>query len=273
MYFAIDIGGSKTRVAGSLDCVNFDEPKIYDTPKTLPENLEEIKKIILGKISGSGDHVQAIAIGIAGTLNESHSVLMRAPHLVGWENFDIKEFFEKDFGQEIIFIENDTELVGLGEYTNGAGQGSKNMVYMTISTGIGGVKIVDGSFEGNKFGFEPGHMIMNAETGETWEDLASGTAVQKKFGMHPREVAKTEYWPMIERYVCEGLHNVILHWSPDLLVVGGSMANDLNADRLRAGITDLMKIHPALPEIKLATLGSLGGVYGGFAFLKKKFNV
>lgn len=49
MYFATDIGGSRTRVAGSKDCISFDEPVIFNTFKNLPENLSEIKKVILEK--------------------------------------------------------------------------------------------------------------------------------------------------------------------------------------------------------------------------------
>jgi predicted NBD/HSP70 family sugar kinase len=274
MYFATDIGGSKTRVAGSLDCINFDEPIIFDSFLNLSDTLSKIKEIIFEKLEkNQTEKCQGIAIGIAGTLDETHSSLLRAPHILGWENLNIKTFFEKDFSEAKIFIENDTQMVGLGEYFHGAGKGFDNMVYITISTGIGGAKIVNGDFEINKFGFEPGHMILNAETGETWEDLASGTAIEEKFDMHPREVAQTSNWAQIEKYIYEGLHNVILHWSPEILVIGGSMSKDLNVERLKTGIAEIMKTHPSLPEIKIAELDSLGGIYGGFEYLKNKLGL
>jgi predicted NBD/HSP70 family sugar kinase len=271
MYFATDIGGSKTRIASSFDCLNFDEPVIFDSYKKLSETLFKIKEIIIEKLNeNENQKLEALIIGIAGTLNEDHSMLLRAPHILGFENLNIKSFFEKEFSGAQIFIENDTQIVGLGECFHGAGRGFSNLVYITVSTGIGGVKIVNGEFEINKFGFEPGHMILNADTGETWEDLASGTAIEKKFGMHPRDVAKTEHWPLIEKYIYEGLHNVILHWSPEILVIGGSMSRDLNIQRVKVGLSEIMKTHPSLPEIKLSELDSLGGIYGGFAYLKNK---
>lgn len=269
MYIACDIGGTKTRIAGSTDLNGFDEPVIEETP----DNPEDGLKLIVEnakKLAGE-EKIDGICVGIAGVLNQEHEYLIKSPHLNAWEKVPIKEFLSKELDTNV-YLENDTDLVGLGEATDGAGKGKEIVVYITISTGVGGVKIVKGSFVENRFGFEPGFLILNNETLENFEDLCSGTAVEKKFGMHPKEVAKTDDWQEIEKNICVGLHNCILTWSPDVLVVGGSMSKDLDADRLKKGIGDLMKIHPSLPEIKIAELGSTGGLNGGFAFIKSRIN-
>jgi predicted NBD/HSP70 family sugar kinase len=265
MYIACDIGGTQFRVAKSSDLVEFDEPIIEATPNNPKDGLKLIAETIRN-LAGK-DEIKAIVLGIAGIINPTKEFLLKSNHLSEWERVPIKEFFEREFGAKI-FIENDADMVGLGEALAGAGKGFDSVVYITISTGIGGTKIVRGNFEKNKFGFEPGYQILNNETGENWEDLASGTAVEKKYKMHPKDVAKTDAWLTVERDVSIGIHNSILHWSPDVVVVGGSMARDLDANKIREQISKLMKIHPEIPEIKIAELGSIGGIFGGFAYLK-----
>lgn len=278
MYIACDIGGTKFRVAKSKDFINFSEPVIEETPDSPREGIEFIIETIKN-VSGT-DEIKGVCIGIAGVLDRNHNQLLKSPHLPDWERIDLKEKFQRGLaglgensGSPKIYIENDTDIVGLGEAVSGAGRGFEICTYITISTGIGGVKVVNGQFEKNRHGFEPGFQILNNETGENFEDLCSGTAVEQKFNQHPKDVAKTEAWQEIEQNIAIGLHNSIIHWSPDVLVIGGSMSKDLEADRIAGLINSLMKIHPELPEIRIAELGSIGGIHGGFAFLKQKFDL
>lgn len=282
MYIACDIGGTKFRVARSDDLggravlgapPKFQDPIIEETPANPREGLRLIAETI--KNVANGDQIDAMIFGIAGVLNPTHDFLLKSPHLPEWERVPLREFFSREFvGDAIknsvpkIFIENDTDIVGLGEAVAGAGRGFEIVVYITISTGIGGAKIVNGQFERNRFGFEPGHQILKAETKETWEELASGSAIERRFGLHPCDVARLPAWRDVEDDIAVGLYNSILHWSPDVVVVGGSMARDLDAERLRQGVARLMKIHPQLPEIRIAELGSIGGISGGFAYLR-----
>jgi glucokinase len=266
-YFVCDIGGTKTRIARSRDLESFDEPIIVETPSDSTTGLNLIGENILAL--SEGQKIFAVSAGIAGVLNADHSALLKSFHLPTWQNLPIKDILESKLDTKV-YLENDTSIVGLGEALYGAGKGFSKVAYISISTGIGGVKIFDGKFERNKFGFEPGFQILNHTTKENFEDLASGTFVQQKFGMHPKEVAQTENWEAIVDVIAVGLHNSIVHWSPEVLVVGGSMSNDLKANILEQKISAMMKIHPELPKIKIAELGSIGGLYGGLAFLKEK---
>lgn len=270
MYFACDIGGTKTRIAMSLDCVKFDDPIIEQTPDNPADGIQLVIETI--QRLSKGEKIDAVAVGIAGVLNETHSFLLKSPHLISWEKIPIKEKMERSLDTKV-HLENDTDIVGLGEAVAGSGRGFDICVYITISTGIGGVKIIKGKFEKNRYGFEPGFQILNVETGENWEDLASGTAVEKKFGMHPKDIAQSNNWDKIEEYVAMGLHNSIVHWSPDVIVLGGSMSRDFDAERMRNKIFKYMKIHPTIPEVRIAELGSIGGVHGGFAFLRQYYSL
>lgn len=270
MYFACDIGGTKIRIAASKDCVKFDTPVIEATPPNPEDGLELIIDTIT-RLAGD-EKIEGVCVGIAGVLNPTHSFLLISPHLPQWERVPVKEKLERKLDTKV-FVENDTDIVGLGEAVAGSGRGHEIVVYITVSTGIGGVKIINGQFEKNRYGFEPGHQILNVETGENWEQLASGTAVEKKFEMHPKDVAKTSDWDQIEEYVAIGVHNSIIHWSPDVVVLGGSMSRDFDADRIREKVGKYMKIHPDLPVINIAELGNIGGIHGGFAFLKKSCNL
>jgi len=51
------------------------------------------------------------------------------------------------------------------------------------------------------------------------------------------------------------------------------MARDFNVENIKTTLKDLMKIHPELPEIKIAELGSIGGIYGGFSYLRQRHQV
>lgn len=264
-YFVCDIGGTKTRIARSTDLQKFDEPVIFETPNDAIMALNLIGQNILSL--SQGQEIKAVCAGIAGVLDAGHTTLLKSFHLPTWQNLPIKEILETKLNTKV-YLENDTSIVGLGEAISGAGRGFSNVVYISISTGIGGVNVIDGKYHENKFGYEPGFQILNHVTKENFEDLASGTFVEKKFGMHPKQVAKTENWEPIVDVIAVGLHNSIVHWSPDILVVGGSMSNDLRADILTQKISAIMKIHPALPVIKIAELGSIGGLHGGLAFLR-----
>lgn len=270
MYFACDIGGTKLRIAASKDCVKFDEPVIEETPDNPADGLDLVIQTI--KRLSDGEKIDAVCVGIAGVLNNNHEFLLKSPHLTSWERIPIKSKLEKALDTKV-HIENDTDIVGLGEAVSGAGRGKEIVVYITVSTGIGGVKVINGKFEKNRYGFEPGHQILDVNTKEDWEDLASGTSVEAKYGMHPMDVAKTKDWDQIEDYVAIGVHNNILHWSPDVVVLGGSMAKDFDVNNIREKIKGYMKIHPELPDIRIAELGSIGGIYGGFAFLKGYYNL
>lgn len=271
MLIIFDIGGSKTRIARSDDGKSFSDPIYIDTPTN---GNDGIKKLIeeIARIS-EGRPISAIAGGIAGVLNDDHSELVQAPNLPGWQFRPLKTPLMKSFRCPVYF-ENDTNIVGLGEAIAGAGRHYPIVVYITISTGVGGSRIVNETIDLARVGFEPGHQIINHETGETLEQLISGKANEFRYKTKITEIPK-EAWRKIAKQTAVGIYNTILHWSPDVVVLGGSMITKpigIPMKDILYELKHLPQIFPTLPTIKKATLGDFGGLYGGLAYLKNKIN-
>ncbi len=252
MYLLFDIGGTKMRVAVSRDGQTFLEPEIITTPET-PQQIAEALKNLADQLSNN-EPLQIVCGG-----------LTRKKLSAGDE---IRKLFSCP-----VYIENDTAVVGLGEAVSGAGQGSKILAYLTISTGVGGVRLVDGQIDHQAEGFEPGHQIIDYHDPlKHLEDYISGTAVRARTGQAPHTITDPLFWAEMARLAAVGVHNVIVHWSPDVVVVGGSMMKKVGIpiDLLRQEITAISKVYKICPEIRLATLEDLGGLYGALALARLK---
>lgn len=279
MYILFDIGGTNMRVAFSRDGMNFEEPKIIPTPKDFDAGMRAIKN--LATELSHGEKFIAAGGGIAGALSRDRSVFLNGPHLAGWNGKPIKKALEDALGAPV-FIENDTAIVGLGEAVAGAGKEHEIVAYMTVSTGVGGVRIVGKKIDVSRMGFEPGHQIIDADaslcktsvcgTGFDLEGAVSGTAVALRYGKKPYEITDTAFWEEMARVLAYGLNNTIVHWSPDIVVVGGSMMKEIGIpiDRVRAHLRGILHIYPELPLIEHSTLGDLGGLHGALAYIKQK---
>lgn len=84
-----------------------------------------------------------IGIGAPGPLDPRSGVIISSPNLAGWTNIPLRDQLSEHFGVPV-FLGNDANVAALGEWRFGAGQGTDNMIYLTISTGIGGGVIADG---------------------------------------------------------------------------------------------------------------------------------
>lgn len=280
MYLVFDIGGTKMRVARSKDGTVFDRYTILPTPADFKVGMQKFEEIGLDLLEGK--KVQGIAGGIAGPVLKNKSGLGDARNLPGWARQPFVKSLKKIFGAKVpVHIENDTAVVGLGEAHFGAGRGAGILVYITISTGVGGVRIVHGGIDANRYGFEPGHQIIDFDTaknscshcGESGhlEGYVSGTALERKYGKHASEITDMKVWKEAGRVLGIGLANTILHWSPDRVVLGGSMMKvpGIPLDAVRASLKEHLTIFDDLPEIKKATLGDLGGLYGGLVLIRQ----
>lgn len=262
------------RVAVSKTDDSMEDPKILLTPKDFDEGIALIKTTA-DALSG-GQKIQAAVVGIAGVLDAEKSKLLTSPNLPGWVGKPIKEKLYKEF-ECLVFVENDAGLAGLGEAVYGAGKGKEIVVYMTISTGVGGTRIVNGKIDARRMGFEPGHQIIDVGTvwGEAYEALMlqnviSGSAFEKRFKKKAYEITDPKIWDEAARLLAFGLNNSIVHWSPDIVVLGGSMMKEVGIpiDRVRFHLKSVLKIFPETPPIEKAVFGDSAGLYGGLAYLK-----
>ncbi len=84
-----------------------------------------------------------IGIGVPGPLDPHSGVIISSPNLTGWTNIPLRDQLSEHFDMPV-FLGNDANVAALGEWRFGAGHGTDNMIYLTISTGIGGGVIADG---------------------------------------------------------------------------------------------------------------------------------
>jgi len=270
-----DIGGTRSRFACSPDGIEMGEPEICDTPQDFDEAIDLFSNLCK-KVCG--DNVHKAVGGIAGALNKEKTGLYRAPNLMHWEGRD----FTKEFGEKIkapVYIENDTAVVGLGEFAYGAGEKYDIVVYITISTGVNGVKISNGKIDESTYGFEIGHQIIDFDDSViettasrgTLEDFVSGREFSKRHGgAHPKTIRNEKIWRQMAEWTAVGLYNTILHWSPQMVIMGGSMMRDIPINIVEQKTHDLLSdVHPDLPIIVKAKLDDVGGLWGALEFAKQ----
>jgi len=276
MFAYFDIGGTKTRVAISLDGSSFGDPVKFDTPKDFDEGVEKIAQTILSLTEG--EPIEAAGGGIAGPVDSERTMLLNSPNLASWSGKPFVQTLSSRLGCPV-YIENDTAIVALGEAHYGAGKGDPIMAYVTVSTGVGGARIVHGKIDVGMSNFEPGHQYIDFDMSACpecksaqAEDYLSGTATAFRFNRKAYEVEDPEVWEQLSRWLAYFLNNTIVHWAPSSVVLGGSMiVGDpaIPVERVAEHLQDICTIYVDKPEIKRAELEDLGGLYGAMVHVQR----
>lgn len=276
-YIVFDIGGTKTRVGISEDLETLGQVESFKTPVKFEEG---IAKIISAIKKLTAEVPEGIAGGIRGPLMEDKTGIVNDSVLTKWAGKSVVGEIKKTFDVPV-FLENDSAIAGVGEAIYGAGKDFEIVAYHTISTGVGGVKIENGEIDMASVGFEPGHQVLDIDRtilGEdikpTLENLVSGTAVKNRFGVEPYEIPQSDVlWDELAEYLAQGLRNTILYWSPDVIILGGSMiAGDprIEIDPIRKYVVETLDGFVPSPFITMAKLGDEVGLYGAMGLLKKR---
>lgn len=140
-YIAADIGGTQLRVA--VYPKNSTEPIIQKRIATRGDGTP-IERLIdlIADVWPKGGHVLSIGADFPGPIDPRSGVLISAPNIPEWINLPLKQILFDRF-QVPVAIGNDANMAALGEWKFGAGVGHHHLVYLTISTGIGGGVICD----------------------------------------------------------------------------------------------------------------------------------
>jgi len=255
-HIVFDIGGTNVRVARVCDGV-IEHIEKAPTPTTAREGIT-LLGALARKACREGQMTLACG-GFAGVLVDG--IVFRAPHLPSWNDTPLQRLLEKELGVPTRVF-NDASLGGLGEMHHGAGKGASIGVYITVSTGIGGVRIVDGNIDRATYGFEIGHQLIN---GTPLEMLASGSALRECFHEEPGQFSNTHALSTMADALGDGIYNTILHWSPDTIVLGGHMivgSNPIPLSRIISRVTERLTLFPKVPRIVAATLGDTATLLG-----------
>jgi glucokinase len=178
---AIDLGGTRLRAA--LYDEHYNQLARAET-RTLPH---EGKERVLERIMRTahevtqGAHPDVIGMSTPGPMDAERGVILHSFALPGWQDVPLAQIVSDEYGGVPTFAQNDGNVGPIAEYRLGAGQNTNPMIYLTISTWIGGGVIIDGKlFTGwSGHAAEPGHMQMLDHKGNPrrLEELASGTAL------------------------------------------------------------------------------------------------
>ncbi len=239
----VDVGGSKIEAALVSDWKILKKVK----RKTGAEKgREAVLKNIISAIEKVFDSsVSAIGIGIAGPVNPEKSVVVQSPHTPCLVNVPVKEILEKTFKVKVV-LDNDARMFTLGAHRI---YGAKNMVALTLGTGVGGAAIVNNKLEKNprNAGEEIGHMVVEKNgrrcacgargcleayvSGEAielrYERLTGKKASAKKIADAARKGDKTAEKVIKEArdYLAKGLSMIAEKYNPEIIVVGGGVSN------------------------------------------------
>jgi len=264
---AIDLGG--TKIAAAL--ISPDN-RVMDKAHSLTlvsEGLQPVIDRIFSMIDrllyqGTTDsaRLDGIAIAAAGAIDTNKGLITSSPNLPGWLNIPLWDIVRKRYGIDTYLI-NDANAAALAEHRLGAGRGTTNLIYLTVSTGIGGGIIVNSELYSGISGCagELGHMTIDANGPECdcgnigcLEVLASGTAVANEAkrrikqggrslltdivsgdleGITAEKVAIAAHGgdqlaiDVISRaatYLGVGMVNLVNIFNPEMIIVGGGLS-------------------------------------------------
>lgn len=186
-YIAVDIGGTRLRVSsypaeGIMPIEQSRIPTRTSTSTAVERIIEQVARLWPAE-----GRVHAIGIAAPGPIDSEKGVIYSAPNIPGWENLPLRQILEDRF-QVPVWLGNDANMAALGEWKYGAGQGHSDLLYFTISTGIGGGVISANRLLVGGWGLaaELGHVIVDPNgpmcgcgcRGHL-EAYASGTAIAR----------------------------------------------------------------------------------------------
>jgi len=284
VYGGIETGGSKWRCAIGTGPDDLRATKTIRT--TTPE--ETIRQVV--EFFQEQGPVAAIGIGSFGPVDakpgsETWGHITSTPKS-GWAHTDIAPKIRSLLAVPVAF-DTDVGAAALGENRWGAARGLDTFCYITIGTGIGGGVMAHGALVHGLLHPEFGHLRIPHDLerdpfpgvcpyhGDCWEGLASGVAVETRWGQLGEELGDNEaVWALEAQYLALGLVSVICVLSPERIVLGGGVMNApglLPLVRREVGelLNGYLESAAVGTEIEgyltLPALGSRAGVLGAIA--------
>ena len=265
LVLTLDVGGTHFRLAlidekGQLLKQCKGESCVEEGPK---EGIRRIMAAVPEMLSGiETGSITGMGIAIAGLVTPETGILLTSPNMLSWYNTPVKQIFERELKLPVQ-IGNDANLAVLGEHRFGAGKGSNDVIYITVSTGIGGGVITGGRLLTGSAGFagELGHMTIDLNGPKCkcgsigcFEVMASGTAIagfavdRLSGGEHSAitETVSGDLTKVTAKVVAEaaeagdtvaravmrtattnlgvGLANLVHIFNPDIIILGGGVS-------------------------------------------------
>ncbi|HVM16842.1 MAG TPA: ROK family protein [Gaiellaceae bacterium] len=305
---ALDVGGTKL-AAGVVDAAGTTHSFLAEP--TLPERgpADTVQRLLdLGRraVAESGigwAEIAAVGIGCGGPLDVATGTVLAPPHLPGWRELPLAALVEEEYDRPAA-LENDATAAAAAEHAWGAGAGTRHMVYLTLSTGVGGGVVADGRLyrgaRGN--GAELGHVTVEGGTrgcrgcgrrgcleayvsgtsiaerarealaadgaGSSLSALGEPTAADVVAAARAGDPLASAVWRETVDAFGSGLTSIVNVFEPELVVVGGGVSSA--GDALLAPARDYVRARAIVPgaaalDVVPAALGERVGVVGAAA--------
>ena len=282
----VDIGGTKISIAvahasGAIIAARRVPTDAEAGPLRALDNIESVLNDLISETSSP---LLAIAVGSPAPIDVDRGLILSPSNLRSWVEFPVVELLEERFGVPVV-LENDANAAAVGEHIYGAGRGCENVLYVTVSTGVGGGLIINGQlYRGAATGAgEIGHTVVQPdghlcncgsigclETVSSGHHLARRAKERLRAGERSmiREMVTDleevtarvvvdavtsgdrlaeDVWDEACRFLAIGIANAITLIAPELVIVGGGVASagDLLFEPLREQVPGFVSMVPA----------------------------
>lgn len=304
LIIALDIGGTHMRAAvfpkNGTEILHHKRIRTYADGETCLDRLISL----IQEVKPRDGTIDAIGIAVPGIIDPQKGIILTAPNLQEWVAVPIPQLITKAIGAPA-FLGNDANLAAMGEWQYGAGRGHHDLLYLTISTGIGGGVISNDQLLVGAHGLaaELGHItilpdgpICGCGQRGHLEALASGTAIAayvteqlaegclSSLGGRPdakaiSQAAKSgdklakKAFQRAGYYLGLGVANYLMVFNPSIVVFGGGVSNagDLLFKPMRETLQRSVLSKHYLQDLVLTTaeLGDNTGLYGALALARQ----
>jgi len=300
---ALDVGGTHMRAAVFPE--NENKPTRQARIRTYANGEASLDRLfkLIREVTTEDETIRGIGIAVPGPIDPKNGVILTAPNLPEWVGVPISQRLETEFGAPA-HLGNDANLAAVGEWRYGAGRGHHHLVYLTISTGIGGGVICNDELLLGHQGLagELGHVtilpdgpVCSCGQRGHLEAIASGPGIaayvsEKLKNGHPStlsghpdakaisqaaqagdELAQSAF-KRAGHFLGLGVANTLMIFNPSIVIFGGgvSQTGDLLLNPVREVISQAVLSEHYLQnlEIKQAALGDDSGLYGALALAR-----
>jgi len=250
---SIDLGGTNLRVAlldlkyGFIDKLNFSTKKFVKKDDLISAIVDSVSNIIREN-NLKKKNILGVGLGLPGPIDVKLGIVHFFPNIPGWKEVALKAILKQRLRLPV-FLDNDANLMSLAESKLGAAKGFKNVVCLTLGTGVGGGLIISGTlYRGSTFAAgEIGHIPINEAGphcncgGSACLESYIGNKVIMKDAkkLFKRDISLEELsalakrrnriagriWSKIAKSLGTALVGIVNLLNPDCIVIGGGIAN------------------------------------------------
>lgn len=265
MYLTIDIGGTKTLLARMNKSGKVEESFKFPTPPEYPEFVKQLADNV-AKITTSS--ITLVAVAAPGKIDRGTGVGIAFGNLP-WKNAPLRKDIH-DITKATVLIENDAKLAALSE-ARLLDPPRHKVIYLTVSTGIGGGTVIDRKLDPDLIDAEVGHMKFERD-GQlvNWESFASGKAIVKRFGKLASEINDPAIWKVISHDLAMGIIDISANVQPDVIIIGGGVGTHFHkyGKFLKAELKKYEDPMVKIPDVVQAKHPEEAVIYGCYELIK-----